>query len=335
MLSLFKSNNPAVVIFYIFYLVLFRVCFAFVPVDSSFVFEHREPLSALLFGFLKNLPLNFQILSFVLSAVLCFIQALLINGIANNNKILPKKNYLAGAIFIIFFSFFKESLVLTPASIALTFIILSTARLFSLIKKEKSYGDVFDVGFLVALATLFYFPCVLFVLFAFIGLATVRAFNYREWVIVALGFFSPLLVVFTFYFWHDKATLLLADMANLHPSGWLKGLTLDISDKVMVGGMACCTIACLTLLPSSLYSSLIQVRKFANMLVILVVLALAALVLQQSVHLSHLVLLALPLGLIYSMVFMQIKRSLVSEVIHLILILLVLAGQFLPLFNII
>jgi len=166
LLSFFKSNNPTVVIFYIFYLVLFRVCFAFIPADANFVFEHREPLSALLFGFLKNFSANYQIISLVLSGILCFVQALLINSIVNENKILSKKNYLAGALFIQFASFFKESLLLTQACIALTFLILCVGRIFSLIRKEKSYGDVFDVGFLIALATLFYFPAVLFIFFA-------------------------------------------------------------------------------------------------------------------------------------------------------------------------
>ncbi len=335
MLSFFKSNNPAVVIFYIIYLVLFRVCFAFIPVDTNFVFEHREPLSALFFGALKNFSTNYQIVSLILAAVLCFIQSLFINSIVNENKILAKKNYTAGAVFVIFASFFKESLLLTPSSIALTFIILCIARIFSLIRKEKSYGDVFDVGFLVAIASLFYFPCVFFILFAYIGLATVRAFNYREWTIVILGFVSPFLLVFTFYYWNDKTTGLFNEMANVHSTGWLVRTALELSDKIMVGGIAVCTVACLTLLPTSLYSSLIQVRKFANSLVVFIVLVFVAMALQQTIHLSHLVLLALPLGIIASMVLMQIKRKLISEVIHLILILLVLAAQFIPLFNII
>jgi hypothetical protein len=336
LLSFFKSNNPAVVVFYILYLVLFRLCFAFgATVDYSFVFEYHEPLNQLVFAPLKLLGSNYMVVGMVLSGILTFVQALLINGIVNGNKILSKKNYLAGAVFIVFSSFFKESLVLNPASLSLTFIILSVDRLFSLVKKEKLYGDVFDVGFLVAVATLFYFPCIIFVLAAFIGLATVRAFNYREWTILPLGFLSPVILVFTWYFWNDKAGQLMMDVANNHGRGWLTNLNFSMADKILAGSLGFFTLMALVLLPGSLYSSLIQVRKFANILVLLIALVLVALFLQQSVHLSHFVLLALPVGIIFSMAFMQIKREWVSEVIHLILILLVLAGQFLPVLSII
>jgi len=277
--------------------------------------------------------MHYQTISVILAAVLCFVQSLLVNSIVNENKIVPKKNYLAGGIFIIFASFFKESLFLTPASIALTFVIVCASRIFSLIRKEKSYSDVFDLGFLVAVATLFYFPSAIFILFAYIGLATVRPFNFREWTIIILGFLSPFLLIFTFYYWNDKTATLFSEIANIHSAGWMVSNKLVLADKLMIGVLAICASAFLVLLPNSLYSSLIQVRKFSNVLVVLIFLIVVALLLAHTISTSHFVLLALPMGIIASMVLMQIKRKLLSEFIYIILILLVLAGQFLPFLN--
>ncbi len=334
MISFFKSNNPGVVVFYLVYLVVFRLCFAFIPTDSSFVFAHSEPLSRWIFGLLKTPLTNYAWISPAISGLLCFVQALLINDIVNENKITTKKNYLAGMLFIVIFSFFKESLLLTPASLSLTFLILSTRKMFSLIKKEKAFGDVFDIGFLVAVAGLFYFPCMLFVLFAFIGLGIMKAFNYRDWVIVLLGFISPFIMVFTWYFWFDNTPQLLKDIGNIHGHIWLAGMGLKPVDYLLFGSLILFMLAGFVLLPGALYSSLIQVRKFATALVTLIFMIIIAFGLQQTVHSSHWVLLSLPLAIIFSMVLMQIKVKYVSEVMHLILILLVLAGQYLPLFNI-
>lgn len=335
MLSFFKSNNPSIVTFYIIYLVLFRLIFFFTIPQTDFVFQHHEPLSNLLFGFLKIKSLNFGIMSLSLGAVLCFMQALFINNIVNENKMLPKKNYLAGAVFIIFASFFKEGLLLSPASLALTFLILCTARIFALIRKEKSYGDIFDIGFLAAVASLFYFPCIIFVLFAYIGLATVRPFKLREWLGVLTGFLAPFLLVFTYYFWNDRTSEMFLSIANIHAEGWLLGIDLSAPDKIVIVTLAACTAASLVLLPSALYSSLIQVRKFSNTLILFIVLASVAMLLQQSIHLSHFGLLSMPLAIFAAMILMHIKRKWIPEVIHIILILFVLSMQFLPLFNII
>lgn len=332
MLSFFRSNNPLVVIFYVLYLFAFRLCLWLVPVDTAFVFEHREPLSALVFTPLENLAQNYQAVSAVLAAILCFVQALLVNGIVNGNKILAKKNYTAGLLFILFASLIKENLLLTPASLALTFVILATGKLFGLAKNEKSYGDVFDVGFLLSIAAIFYFPCIILILFGYIGLAIVRPFNYREWTILLLGFLAPLFVLFTFYFWYDKQGILLADMLNQH-KGWMLMPVFNLPIQIVLGGLAFSMVVSLMLLPASLYSSLIQVRKFANALVVLMVLVLLSVTLLQSVQFSHLVLLALPMAVISALVLGQIKSTLISEVSHLILILLVLTGQYLQYLN--
>ena len=334
MLNFFKSNNPGVVAFYVIYLVAFRLCFAFAPFDGSFVFSHTEPLSHFVFGLLKTPLLSYSWLSPFLSAILCFVQALFINDMVNENKITSKKNYLAGLFFILVFSLFKESLLLSPASLALTFLILSTRKMFSLVKKEKAFGDVFDVGFLVAIAALFYFPATLFFLFAYIGLSIVRAFNYRDWIVIFMGFVSPYIVVFTYYFWFDKTPLLLTDIANVHGGGWMGGIAIKHEDYLVFGVLMLFIAASFALLPGALYSSLIQVRKFSTALITLIFMIALAFGLQQTVHLSHWVLLALPLSVIFSMVIMQIKNKWVSEVSHLILILLVLAGQYLPLLHI-
>ncbi len=321
-------------VFYIAYLIIFRLCFYFIHYDAGFAFAHTEPLSMLVFTLLKGALTNYVWLSPLLGGMLAFIQALLINDIVNENKILAKKNYLAGLIYLLVLSLFKEGLLLSPALLSLTFVILSTRKMFLLIKKEKAFGDVFDVGFLIAIAGLFYFPAMLFVLFAYVGVGIMRAFNYREWIIIMLGILSPLVMVFTWYFWNDKVAFMFSDIANVHSNSWLRGLAFTQTNYIVLGVLSLLTIAALALLPGALYSSLIQVRKFSSALITLLFLIIVSFGLQQTVHLSHWVLLSLPLGIIFSMVLMQIKSKPVSEVTHLILILLVLAGQFLPMFNI-
>lgn len=329
MISFFKSNNPGVVVFYFVYLVLFRICFAFSPgIDVSFPFAHHEPLSALLFGWIALLPFNAVIKLSVLSALLGFFQALLVNRIVNENKMTAKKTYLPGAVFIVFTSFFKQTLVLSPASVALTFIILAVAALFRLARKEKAYGDVYDIGLLSAVALLVYFPTVIFILFAFISIATVRTFHYREWVAMLLGFITPFFVAFTVYFVSDTSP------DNFLPTTWLNGRAFSFADKLIIAAFAFLSLAVFALVPVVLQSALIQVRKFTTLMVVLFLLLVPAFFLQQKISLSYFVLFGLPVAVLASMITVQLKRNMIAEVIHIMLILLVLAGQYLPVFNI-
>lgn len=340
MISLFKSNNPVVVILYGLYLVLFRICFLFLDNPVTTAFHHGEPLSLITFSFLKNISSNYLLLSLTLAALLTFIQALLINGLVNKNKVLPRKSYLPGVIYIIFVSFFKESLLLTPALLSLTFIILATDRIFSLIKKEKSYGAIYDVGFLTCISALFYFPAILFFLFAFFGLGTVRPFSLREWMGSLLGYISPLFVIFTYYFWIDEAGQFWGHLSNsINPTGAADILKPNPLNWYLAGFLVAVIAAFLLFLPGALYSSLIQVRKFTGILLFSVfIIAIAGLLdrfLQGYTDLSHFSLIALPAGIFASMVLVQIKRKAISEVIHIILVLLILTAQYLPLFNLI
>lgn len=336
MLNFFKSNNPGVVIAYIIYLVLFRVCFRFFTPDVNFVFDYHEPLSKLVFNFLKGLPFQYLTLSLVLSAVLSFVQALIVNYIVNEHKIVQRNNYLPGVFFIIFSSFFKESLLLSPASIALTFMLVCAGKIFSLSRKEKAYGDVFDSGFLVAVATLFYFPSIVFIIFAYIGLGSIRAFTYREWAITLLGFACPFFLCFTGYYWYDSTPRMWMDISNTQQKGWLVGINhFKQTDYLLLGALILNILAALAFLPSALYSSLIQVRKYSTTLVFFIFLVGISFSLQQKVSLSHFTWMALPLSIIYTMVTFRLKADLASEIIHLMLILLVLAGQYLPIFNLI
>lgn len=295
---------------------------------------HQEPLSSGLFGLLLRMPVSFLPLSMVLSALLCFIQALLINQIVNSNKILSRKNYLPGFIFIIFASFLPSYLLLSPASVSFTFLILAVGKIFSVIRREKVNSDIFDIGFLVAIAALFYFPAVLFLVFAYIGLATVRAFSYREWMIILLGFLSPFFVLFTFYFWHDDAASMFSNIANLHSQKWMAGFMFSQIEWILLAVIGFITLFSLLILPAALYTSVIQTRKFSLLLVVFIFFTLVSFVLLQQADSAHLLWLSLPLAIILPMHLMQVKRDWIYEVIHLILILLVLAGQYFPLFKI-
>jgi hypothetical protein len=334
LLSFFRSNNPGVVVFYVVYLILFRVVFFFIAPDFSFVFNHHEPLAALIFKPLSNLK-DYRIIGSILGAVVIFLEAILINGIYNVNKFSAKKTYLPGAIFIIMASFFKEGLVFSPAMLSSLFIALIVYRLFGLIKQDKVNGDIFDVGFLTALAALTYFPSALLIFFSLLALTTIRPFSLRDWIIVLLGFVAPLIPVVIIYFWFNSLDKLPLDALNIIHFEWLVGFNSSTANIALTAVLGLILAFSFLMLPSVLFSTLIQVRKFSSTLVLLAFFVIGGFFLQPRLNSAHWVMLALPAGILYTMALEQFKRKIIVEITHLIIILLILAGQFLPVLNII
>lgn len=332
MLSFFKSNNPGVVVFYLAYLLVFRLCYAFIPFDTSFTSNYHEPLSHLLFGFLNAVSLNSPLWSLFLSGVLVFIQALYINRIVNDQRMTAKKNHLGGWLYILLSSFFPQSLLLSPALISVTALIVACEKLFFLIKKEKMTAEIYDLGFLTAIASLFFFPAVAFLIFVIIGLSSVRSFNYKEYTVLTLGLTTPFFLLFTYYFWNDNLTSFLFNLSNHYEKGWLLGFHFSNLEWLLIGSLFSLTLFVLFMVPSVVYSSLIQVRKFVGILMFMIALIVAAFFLQQQIHLSYIVWLAFPISIFLTMLIMQWKRNWIAEIMHIILFLLVLVGQYIPLF---
>ncbi len=332
MLSFFKSNNPGVVVFYLFYLAAFRLVFFFTSPDLSFIQIYHEPLSSFLIGgFAADIFLTPWVSTSV-AALLVFVQSLFVNRIINEQRMTAKKNFLAGLLFIMLTSFFTQGLVLSPALIALTFIIIACETAFRLIKKEKMYGDIFDIGFLVSLASFFYFPAIALLFFSLACLINLRSFNYREYVVLLLGLATPFFLLFTYYYWNDDLPQMLISVTNHYERGWFLNFNPHNIEWMQIGVILALSVVLLGLVPGVVYASLIQVRKFVAILMFLLLLISASFFLQQQVSLSHLVWLAFPLSIFLTMVIMQWKRKMIGEVMHIMLFLLIVAGQFLPLF---
>lgn len=331
MFSFFKSNNPGVVVAYLVYLVLFRLCWFWLPVPAPYADAHHEPLAQAAMQWINNLS-HAGLWLIVAGGVLQFIQALIINGIVNGNKITGRKNYAVGLCYIILSSFLAETTLFSPASLSLTFVLLAISRMFPLIKKDKAYATVFDGGFFSAVAVLFYFPQAVWLLFGFVVLGTVRPFVLREWTSLLLGWLAPFFVVFVWYLWCGSIPAYFTDVVSLP---WQHNLSLTwFTPFDWVAIIILLVFYALSgfVLPGILYSSLIQVRKYSTLLLALVLVYAAAFFIQPVFEKSFFQLPIMPISILTGMGLVSFKREGITEVIHLILLLLALLLGIAPAF---
>lgn len=287
--------------------------------QSVLIVEHSEPLSNLLFSKIQGLP-NAKSLMQSLGFVLAFALAIMLNSTIVSNKIIPNRGYTTGAIFLILLSLFQNFAVLSPELIAIYFSLRILQKSLSIVKEEKPFGDIFDLGWLSALATLFYFPSIWQLLFSLFVLVLMRPFSLREWLMVLIGFIAPFFLTFAIYFWFDKWQNLAFEIIN---SINAKAFAFHFSTREMVAVITLIVLFLLsvTALPKILFSNVIQVRKFSNLLLLMLLLIVLSSFLQANFEVLHFSVLCLPLSILGAMYFQSLKGFFLSELLFGILLL--------------
>lgn len=163
---------------------------------ATLVIKHQMPL----FEFFTKPLLAYPWAGAIVAFLLLLIQAFLFNYILYKYEITGKSTYLPVFIYLIFTSFSPALLSLTPLSFAGIFVLLALNRVLAIYRNTSALSPCFDAGFLVAIASLFYFPAVVLLIFLLIAVLVLRPFSGRELLIVLLGFLLPYIYVQVWYF---------------------------------------------------------------------------------------------------------------------------------------
>ncbi|HRN93524.1 MAG: DUF6427 family protein [Chitinophagales bacterium] len=319
MYRIFTLNSPLNLLFYAIVLLALQVAWWAQPIAENVVIEHAEPLSNLLFPKLQTLPNAKSVLQ-SLGLVLSLVIAIFLNNTIASNKILNSRSYTTGIFFIIFLSLVRHFGVLSPELISVYFSLRIIQKALRIVKEEKPFGNIFDLGWISALSVLFYFPSLWMLFFSFLILVVFRPFSLKEWLMVFIGFLAPFFFIFTLYFWFDKTHELLIGLTNL-PN--VQARSFEFSPSVIIAALVFVIAFLLSAsaLPRILFSNVIQVRKFVNLLLIMIALVLLSSFLQAEFTALHFSVLCLPLSILCAMYFQSLKGVFLSELLFGMLIL--------------
>ena len=143
-----------------------------------------------LISFLR--PLNIPPAMWVLFAfLLLYSQGLLFTRICNDQKLLPKPNYLPAMAHLLTTSLFVEWNYFSAPLVVNTFMIWIFYRMITLPNTNKPASVIFNIGVLVGIVTLLYRPAIVFVVLVLLALFVMRPFRLREWAICILGVTMP------------------------------------------------------------------------------------------------------------------------------------------------
>lgn len=264
------------------------------------------------------------------AAALVFLQALQVNRLADEFRLLSDRTWFPGLFYILAATCLPDFLFLSPPLLAVTFVPMAMRSLFQSYQKSNGAAYVLDAALWITVGNLFYPPTIFLLLAAVAGVLVMRSFSFREQCVFVTGVLVPLVLSWLGFFWADQGTAFLSrqftGLFGLYRFGSVWD-ALTILKAVSLGA-----IVLFVLFNSGrfYYRKLIQTQKCVTVLYWFLGVAGAAALLQGDMLPAHFVLLMPSAGIFFSMVFSAMRNRMLAEIAHLLLLGFVLFIQYLP-----
>ena len=248
-------------------------------------------------------------------------QAFLLNYILTFYELSKKNSYFPAFIYLILFSCDYRIMTLSSILMANCFIILAIWSFLQCYNKSEGLDQIFLSTFLVAVASLFYSPYILFIIWIWIGLFNFKIYKWRPFLVSILGMASPYLVLMVYYYLDNQTDVIL----NFFPQHFALLPEIGFMNQpvqiVYMAYMLVLTLPALFYTITFRNDQKLSVRKRTATLVLLFFISILPFV--YTLHSPSMSLIFIPpVAFMLTVFFFSIKRSLYSNIFLGILLLL-------------
>jgi len=283
-----------------------------------------EPLSILFNAF--------PIFGIIVSFLILLFSAFFFNSLLAINQLITRRSTFGAFVYVLIFSHSPFQTTLYPFFMASLFILIALYILLSIEEKSENQLFIFNAGISISIASLFYLPAALLLLWIWIALLMSRSGSFRELMIAVVGFFTPYFFLAFFYFMKNY---LIRNIVEYNDVFDLFQFKLVIPDWFSIGIWL--LVGLLLLQSSSLIFSVAgeksgSKRKKKAIVNTLFLFAIPS-VFFQNVHIVQNGMVFLPIAVLLAYSLSNIKKSWVSELLLWMLILAIFANHYIPYFT--
>lgn len=278
----------------------------FINLPEKFDFEFLEPYAKLLVQIPSASSFS-PLFNVVMATVIVIIQAVLFNTIVNRHSLLSKPTYLPALLYVTGSSLFLQFLIVSPPLICNFILIWIMDKLLKIGKSPNAMMIMFDVGMLIALGTLIYFPFIVLLVMLWLSLLLYRSFNWREWVSGFIGFLTIFFFLAVLYYWNDNINQFFQiwkPLVNKFPSI----LKINYSDYVVLLPVAVIMILAALQLRENFFRSFISTRKAFQMLFFMFLVAIISFYTKPDFRVYHFLLCVPPGAVLLAYYFSNAKK---------------------------
>jgi hypothetical protein len=202
----FKANNP----FNTFLIFIYALAIKFIWLihphgpEVKWIDGWLSPfLVPKIIDLLNSHPVFYSLIVYLLLIT----QALSINKIVNDQRMLQRANYLPAMAYLLITSFFAEWNQLSVILIVNTIIIMAWSKMNRLYNTQQSRTILFNIGMLTGIVSLLYFPGIFFGILLFFALSINRPFRSREWLVAIIGILTPYYLLLSILYLSDRMNI--------------------------------------------------------------------------------------------------------------------------------
>ncbi len=263
---------------------------------------------------------NFRVLASVVALILLIGNSYLLIQMNTNFIFIPVRTQLPALFYLLLSTGIVQLHQLTPALVSSSFLIWMFYRIFSAYKTDGVSMNFLDAGLLVSVASLVYFPSIIFFLFLLTSISLLRPFIWREWVFALIGLLIPYLFVFSGYYLlnlsiPDFFSQIAASFASLN-------ITFKLSQIVTWAVILLFLIVGSYFIATYFDSMKIHARKFFLVFWVFFLFGLLIFLVRISSGTGMIYFISIPLSYLFSFYFVKCKANWINEMAFALLLLL-------------
>ena len=125
--------------------------------------QAQGPFYIILFDYVSHSPL----LNRITLVIIVLASAFLLNYTLRNNNLIPRKSFVIPILFVAIAGWHPDLLRVSPVLCTVPFLVLALTMLMSIYNNTESQRNVLSAGLSIGLATLFYYPAIVFIVFCY------------------------------------------------------------------------------------------------------------------------------------------------------------------------
>ncbi len=258
---------------------------------------------------------------FIISTLLPVIQGLILTDFLDKQKLFIRVIWIPAFALILLTGLIPEMAAFGPELISLTFLVLIFKRLMHTFRKERCDRDLFDIGFFLALAMLFYPLTFIFVLFVFIAIILLRPLKLKEILIFLTGVLVPYFLTWTIVFGFGLDYALLNHFSELLVIDLSFAIDLDLIAWIQIGILVFASFVGFFMMQSQYNTFTIQVRTFLNITLVYTLVAMISLIWSTPLAIVAFLPVCLSLSIYMIKLIRDIRWPILAELIHVFLLL--------------